>query len=129
MKIGVRGVQRITTGQLKGANNIFSKALSIVHGDTIFFSIVAYFDVLVVRSTGKKLVVIIWEILYHVDKLDIQLKKEKCEIVYPVSQDVLRLFIDALGMYPTQDKEQDLHNGPTPKSKQKISASLRFLNF
>lgn len=119
-----------TTGQLKGANNIFSKALSIVHGDSIFFSIVAYFDdVLVMRSTGEKLAVIIREILYHADKSDIQFKKEKCEIVYPVSQDVLRLFIDALGMYPIQDKEQEIHNGPTPKTKQKYPVYLGFLNF
>lgn len=88
----------ITTGQLKEANNIFSKALSIVHRDTIFFSALWH---ILMMSTEEKLAVIIWEILYHADKSDIQFKKE---------------------MYPTQDKEQEIHDGPTPKTKQKFPA-------
>lgn len=51
------------------------------------------------RSTEEKFAVIIREILYYADKSDIQFKKE---------------------MYLTQDKEQEIHDGPTPKTKQKF---------
>lgn len=46
------------------------------------------------------------------------------KLEYLMLQDVLGLFIDALGMYLTQDKEQEIYDGVTSKT-----VYLGFLNF
>ena len=87
-----------------------------------------YVYTLVMGATDKEHFHNLEEVLARLDKVNVRLKREKCQFLFP-SAEYLGHKISAKGLQPTSEKVKAIHNAPPPCNVSQLKSFLGLLNY
>ena len=86
------------------------------------------YDILIARESDRGNLESLEEVLRHLEKANLRLKKSKCQFLQR-SIDYLGHRIDAAGLHPLPSKVQAIHDAPAPHSVRELKSYVGLLSY